>query len=498
MFSFDPIYDNYQTQKPEDLEHWIEDILEEQNISSVYGNKLRRCFDITRDYTNNHQKAKSNLPKNENGEVLRKSGEPYINHTLRVALILLHEKLSTNINVIYAAIMHDLFEDTDYTYEQAVNDFGAETADLIDSVTNVAEDQNNKEQSDFSQETLDYSSIINKCGSHRLAFYIKFADRLDNLRTLGSMPEHKQKKKIADTKKYLIPLMTAIDARRFKTFVLDAIFKVEEGFREKSKYDIILRQLIELGAFRSTEHIIALLKNTICGDSKKYVDIQITYPSIYEVYKQVSARNIDYKRYSQSDITYSLHLIIRSKYAKPTMAELVEEIANNTMLEPITIERLGSEHLYFYDNFCNHYKMKVMTWQEYSLSQYGNLDSDIPITDAYNIDDDITEDNKIIVYTSDKEPVYLKEGSTVIDFAFKLPTDHGITMAGAVVNGKEATIFTVLHDRDEVEILSIEDENSLVQVNWILHCVTNNAKFKICRHLQDKLDRLIARIDALE
>ena len=497
MFSFDTLYENYVTRRPEELERWIEDILEKKNLSSVCGDTLRRCFDVTKEYTNNHQK-KADLADFENGEYLRKSKEPYINHTLRVALILLHEELYTNINVIYAAIMHDLFEDTTYTYEQAANEFGLETADLILSVTNVARDQDDKERADFSQETLDYSSIIERCSAHRLAFYIKFADRLDNLRTLGAMPEHKQKKKIADTKKYLLPLMTAIGAQRFKSFVWDAIFKIEESFQGKNKYDIVSKQLIGLKAYKSTELAVNTLKDSLCGDKRKYVDLRITYPSVYEVYNQVSSRGIDYKRFTQSDITYDLHLIIRSALPKTSLVEFVSEFISNSDLSEITIERIGKEHLYFYDSFFNHYKMKIVTQREYNLSQYGNINRDIPITDAYNIDDDITDDNKITVYTPGRKAIYLKEGSTVIDFAFKLSEDHGIKMAGAIVNGAEADVFTVLRKGDVVEILLIEDNNSLVQVNWILHCETNNARFKICRHLQSKIDQLIARIDRLQ
>ena len=106
--------------------------------------------------------------------------------------------------------------------------------------------------------------------------------------------------------------------------------------------------------------------------------------------------------------------------------------------------------------------------------------------------------NKIIVFTPENDPIKLKEGATVIDFAFKLNMDLGIRMAGAIVNGKEADVFATLKRGDVVEIILCEDDVSLVQVNWILHCETINAKYKICRYLQSKTERLIDRIDKLE
>ena len=91
------------------------------------------------------------------------------------------------------------------------------------------------------------------------------------------------------------------------------------------------------------------LKDSLCGDKRKYVDLRITYPSVYEVYNQVSSRGIDYKRFTQSDITYDLHLIIRSALPKTSLVEFVSEFISNSDLSEITIERIGKEHLYFYD-----------------------------------------------------------------------------------------------------------------------------------------------------
>ena len=189
MFSLSNLYHDYSHQTAYELitliEHELSNYLGLGYAGTI--SELKKCIIIAQEYTNHHQKSPKTQMYNSNGELVRKSGEPYINHTLRVVLILIHERLFDE-DVLKAAIMHDLYEDTTYTYEDAKRDFDKDVADLINCVTNVSEDQQQKVDECISPEELDYAEIIRKCNEHKIAFYIKFADRLDNLMTLDSMP----------------------------------------------------------------------------------------------------------------------------------------------------------------------------------------------------------------------------------------------------------------------------------------------------------------------
>ena len=153
MTSILELYENFTGTTTQSLKDQIRTELSQQIGIGFSGckDRLERCFEQTEYYTNYCQKSGK---QPTNGVITRKSGEPYINHTLRVALILISEKVN-DFDVIIASIMHDLFEDTTYTYEMAKREFGAVVADLINCVTNVAEAQQTLETTEVEAENID-------------------------------------------------------------------------------------------------------------------------------------------------------------------------------------------------------------------------------------------------------------------------------------------------------------------------------------------------------
>ena len=120
MFSLISLYKDYAHQSTRSLIGLIESELSDYpEFGHAYViNALKECISFTEDYINHNLKDADNKAKNEKGEYVRFSGEPYINHCLRVALILIHERLFDE-DVLKAAIMHDLFEDTTFSYAEA-------------------------------------------------------------------------------------------------------------------------------------------------------------------------------------------------------------------------------------------------------------------------------------------------------------------------------------------------------------------------------------------
>lgn len=497
MFSLSLLYQDYIHQSKAQLIELIEN-----ELSSFLGlgyastiSEIKKSIKIAEEYTNHHQKEPQKQKFNDNGELVRKSGEPYINHPLRVTLILIHERLFDE-DVLKAAIMHDLYEDTSYSYEQAKEDFDKDVADLINCVTNVSEDQKQKIDEGISPEELDYAEIIRKCNEHKIAFYIKFADRLDNLMTLDAMPVDKQEKKIEDTRNYVFPLLYHFNATRFIKYIEDAIFKIEESIKPAktlNQYKAINDRLLQTRAFSSIEPTF----NTVEKSLKKYFsEIRLVRPSIFEISKRLKDKHKGVRDFSQSDLLYDIYLISPSQNSIPSLNEIFAEFTTSKLSE-YSIEEIRNNEFYFMDNIRNHYCAHLITSNDFNIKQYGDTDADLIIATPNDIYDKLVL-GEMIVFTPKHEKRKIPIGSTVIDFAFCIHKELGEHMAGAIVNGKRVPLHTKLKPGDVVEIIKGEYPKPEVQFNWILYCETRVAKRAIYKIIKVQMDEMIDRINKLE
>lgn len=497
MFSLSSLYQDYTYQSKEQLidliEHELSSFLGLGYASTI--SEIRKSIKIAEEYTNHHQKEPQKQKFNDKGELVRKSGEPYINHPLRVTLILIHERLFDE-DVLKAAIMHDLYEDTSYSYEQAKEDFDKDVADLINCVTNVSEDQKQKIDEGISPEELDYAEIIRKCNEHKIAFYIKFADRLDNLMTLDAMPVDKQEKKIEDTRNYVFPLLYHFNATRFIKYIENAIFKIEEAIKPAKTlnlYAAINDRLLQTRAFSSIEPTFNTVEKTL---KKYFSEIRLVRPSIYEISKQLKDKRKAARDFSQSDLLYDIYLISPSPNSIPGLNEILAEFTTSKLSE-YSIEEIKNNEFYFMDNIRNHYCAHLITSNDFNIKQYGDTDADLIIATPNDIYDKLVL-GEMIVFTPKHEKRKIPIGSTVIDFAFCIHKELGEHMAGAIVNGKRVPLHTKLKPGDVVEIIKGEYPKPEVQFNWILYCETRVAKRAIYKIIKAQMDKMIDKINGLE
>ena len=153
----------------------------------------------------------------------RKSGEPYILHPVEVAGIL--EKLDFNTDVICAALLHDTVEDCGVTIEEIETLFNKQVAQIVDAVTAIESDTFNPDSENIFSNTDEflklaledqtYQKLISIGKNNIFGFYIKFADRLNNLQTIGVFPKYKKEAKITETKKWIIPLAKILKTKFF-------------------------------------------------------------------------------------------------------------------------------------------------------------------------------------------------------------------------------------------------------------------------------------------
>lgn len=520
MFSLSSLYKDYAHQSPQSLIDLFESELSDY---SEFGyadaiNALKECISFTEDYINHNLKDADNKAKNEKGEYVRFSGEPYINHCLRVALILIHERLFDE-NVLKAAIMHDLFEDTTFSYDEAYKMYNSEVADLIDCVSNVSESEENQTKnrsssdnteessvsdksnpfayastSVFTQAEVDYSTTIMKCNEHRMAFYIKFADRLDNLMTLDAMPLDKQRQKIEDTKSYLYPLLSKFKANRFRKYFDNAIFKIEQSRGELSNPNYFNLINTKLEEFRAIPSVLSTFENVKTALKSHFYDIRLVRPTAYEIYKHLKSANIRIGSFSQSDIIYDIYLISQNK--TPRLSEILIKFTVDPLNE-YSVEEVGKDEFYFMDDLRNHYRVIVASYNDFTRTQYGDTDAALVIAMPNEIYDKLVLD-EMTVYTSDNEKKVIPAGSTVIDYAFYLDDKTAEHMIGALVNNKNVPLYTRLHNGDVIELIIGDYPKVEISIDWIALCATRKAKLALCEIVKKKISELVNKINTLE
>ena len=177
----------------------------------------------------------------------RKDGIPYISHPVEVAIIL--AELDFGEDAVCAALLHDTVEDCNYTIEQMKKDFNLKIANAVDAVTAIDKtqyiynDENIFEDPNFvksSAEEQTFKKLISIGKNNPLGFYVKFADRLHNLRTIDTFEYSKQIEKVRETEKWILPIAKALKAQYFDIKIKNECFKILnkiEGQNFFNQYD---------------------------------------------------------------------------------------------------------------------------------------------------------------------------------------------------------------------------------------------------------------------
>ena len=179
-------------------------------------------------------KAAFELARSAHSSQRRKTGEPYILHPIAVATIAAQE-LSLEANLVIAAFLHDVVEDTDYTIDDIRQRFGDDVAFLVSVVT-----KQKKEKYEMSRQLDNFKQMLNAVQYDIRAILVKLADRLHNMRTLSSMRPDKQMKIAGETDYFYAPLANRLGLYHVKTELENLSFR----FRCPREYDELVR-LIE-------------------------------------------------------------------------------------------------------------------------------------------------------------------------------------------------------------------------------------------------------------
>jgi len=260
---------------------------EERLIQDYFEDLMKACDRKVSDEGKVRIKKAFEFANTAHAGVKRKSGEPYIIHPLAVAKIVV-EEIGLSATSIISALLHDVVEDTDYTLEDISNLFGEKVASIVDGLTKLSEEftpqHDSKQANNFRKMLMTLSDDVR-------VILIKLADRLHNMRTLDSMPAHKQLKIAAETLYIFAPLAHRLGLYAIKSELEDLSLK----YKHADAYNEIqfrLENQREKRDYLVTEFIKPIDEQL----KKEGVDFVITerFKSIYSIWNKMQSKGVSF------------------------------------------------------------------------------------------------------------------------------------------------------------------------------------------------------------
>jgi len=440
----------------------------------------------------------------------RKSGEPFVNHPIEVALILAELHMDTP--TLKAALLHDTVEDSDVTLEEVRERFGDEVAELVDGVTklgriefeSLSEAQSNNLRKMLIAMAKDIRVIL-----------IKLADRLHNMRTLAALPEDRRLEKARETMEIYAPLAHRLGISSIKWELEDLAFyylephkfhqvsrMVAESRQARESYttaviDQLTEELSAIGIkarisgrpkhlysvyqkmsqkgkdFNEIHDLIAL---RVIVDSVK--DVYGALGTVHSIWKPMPGRFKDYVAMPKFNMYQSLHTTVIGPSGAPLEIQIRSEEMHRTAEYGVAAHWRYKEGARGEDSFDER-----LAWLRQMLEWQTELKDPREFMEALKID---LFEEEVFVFSPKGDVISLKSGSTPIDFAYAIHTEVGNHCVGAKVNGAIVSLGYQLQMGDRIEILT--NKNSKPSRDWLNIVKTSSAKSKI-RNFFSKVTR---------
>ncbi|MGE8553123.1 MAG: RelA/SpoT family protein [Chryseobacterium jejuense] len=497
-----------------DLEQENKEILARYKdlISNTYrtldeeNNKLiRKAFDIALDAHKDQR---------------RKSGEPYIYHPIAVAKIVATE-IGLGATSIACALLHDVIEDSDYTYEDLKKIFGEKIASIVNGLTKISI----MNHQNISVQSENYRKLLLTLSEDFRVILIKIADRLHNMRTLESMAPDKQKKIASETVYIYAPMAHRLGLYNIKSELEDLSLKYnnpevyneiteklelakesreryieefkkeaserlrEEGLNFKIKgrakaissiYRKMLKQGVPFEEVFDNYAIRIIYKSD--AKNEKFLAWKI-YSIVTDVYHSNPSRMRDWITQPRSTGYESLHLTVLGPDRK-----WIEVQIRSERMDEIAEKGVAAHYKYkegYKQSSDDRNFEKWVTEIREVLEQQQNL-STSELLDNIKLN---LYSKEVFVFTPKGEIKILPTNATALDFAFSVHSDLGMKCLGAKINGKLVPISYVLQNGDQVDILS--SQNQKPKSDWLEFVVTSKAKSKIKSYLNSQKNQLV-------
>jgi GTP pyrophosphokinase len=476
---------------------------------------IQKEFDkLRKDYINSNHRRKVeritkafNFANHAHAGVKRLDGDPYIMHPLAVARVVCSE-MGLGSTSICSALLHDVVEDTEYTVDDIKNMFGDKIAQIVDGLTKISGgifgEQASAQAENFRKLLLTMNSDIR-------VILIKIADRLHNMRTLGSMLPAKQYKIAGETLYLYAPLAHRLGLFAIKTELEDLSFKYEhpqeyvlihEKLKATEKSRMLLfdhfaepvrTKLDKMGLIyemRARVKSAYSIWNKMQSKGVAFEDIYDLYAVriIFEPLPNVDEKNLCWDIYSAITDIYRIRpdrirdWVSRSKANGYQALHLTVMGPDGQWIE-IQIRSRRMDDI-AEKGFAAHWKYKENNVEEDTeLDKWLQTITEIlesPDPNALDFLDTIKMNlftSEIFVFTPKGDIKTLPQGATALDFAYALHTNIGNKCIGAKVNHRLAPLSHRLSSGDQIEILTSRSQEP--QLEWLNFVTTARARTKI-------------------
>ena len=457
------------------------------------------------------------LAANAHKDARRRSGEPYMYHPLAVATIIAGEMGMGRTSII-AALLHDVVEDTDYTLDYIREHFGDQAANIVDGVTKLTKEDFDEGVKSLQAET--FKKVIMSMSYDIRVILVKLADRLHNMRTLSSMPHHKQLKIASETSQIYAPIAYRLGLYKVKIELDDLCLK----YINPQVFESVQKQLCEVREkkINELEEFLAPVKadlekmgikvrtmaieRNVSSVWERMVKFSMSLDEVYDVYvariiidcPDIEEEKIkcwetfavftkyyypdnkkmrDWVSFPKTNGYSSIHAVFMSKNGNwietQIRTERMDEIAENGFAAYWKYRGQNTNAESGLDLWMNVVRNLVQQADENHVSAMEFIDSFK--LDLFN--------DEIFVFTPKGDKLTLPKGSTVLDFAYNLHTDLGNHCVGANINKKLSPIQTELKMGDQVEVITSEYQEP--QEKWFDYLATSSAKSRLKNGIKD-------------
>lgn len=441
------------------------------------------------------------VAKNAHKNQFRRSGAPYIEHPVQIAYIA--SQLGLDATAISACLLHDVVEDTPYTYDDIKTLFGTTVAELVDGVTKLKQIKYNSQEE---QQVENLRKMFFAMSKDIRVVVIKLIDRLHNMRTLDFMPRNKQLTISKETLDVYAPLAHRLGMSKIKIELEDLSLKYLDPVayeeirtsikQKKSERDEFITEIMSI----LEDKLKTLgIEGQVTGRAKHFYSIfrkmytqNKTLEELYDLFAVRVIVNSVADCYAVLGMVHDLYTPVPMRFKdyiampKPNMYQSLHTTVIGPKGTPFEIQiRTWEMHKVAEEGIAAHWKYKEGTSGESAMDSTLSwvrqlLDTQTEIIDTDEFFNTLKFDlfaDEVFVFTPNGKVVSLPAKSTVIDFAFAIHSQVGYKMSGAKVNGKIVPNSYVLKNGEIVEILTANTRGP--SRDWLKICRTSSARNKI-------------------